>query len=132
MFLRNTLLILAAAVLLADARLQEALGLSVGQARQVQEIQQKHQRPYAAKREERNREMRKLRRVHIANDSAQIAGQEKIAKRLHEEMMAIQHAEDAEIRRLLTPEQSRKFDAYLEPRREMVGSSRDDKAFTGR
>lgn len=46
--------------------------------------------------------------------------------------MAIQAKEDAEIRKVLTPEQNRKFDAYLKLRREMVGSSRDDQEFTGR
>jgi len=132
MFLRNTLLILVAAVLLADARLQDALSLSVDQARQVQEIERKYHQKFAAKRGERNVELRKLRRARIANDSVQMAEQEKIARRLHGEMMAIQHTEDAEIRRLLTPEQDRKFDAYLELRRDMVGSSRDDKEFTGR
>lgn len=129
---RYFLLVCAATALLADAPLKEALGLSMDQAREVTAIQAKYQQPYAAKRGERNTQMRKLRRARIANDSAAVAREEPIARRLHDELMAIQAKEDAEIRRLLTPEQSRKFDAHLELRRNMAGSSRDDKEFTGR
>jgi len=61
-----------------------------------------------------------------------VVREDAIARRLHGEMMALMHEEDGEIRKLLTPEQSKKFDAYLKQRREMVGSSRDDKEYTGR
>lgn len=61
-----------------------------------------------------------------------MAREDAVARRLQGEMMALLHEEDDEIRKLLTPEQSRKFDAYLKQRREMVGASRDDKEYTGR
>jgi Spy/CpxP family protein refolding chaperone len=116
----------------ADQSLKSALDLTMDQAKQVQEIQMKYRKPHSAKRQERNTQMRKLRRARIANDSQSVAREEPIARRLHEEMMAIQAQEDAEVRRLLTPDQNAKFDAYLKLRREMKGSSRDDKEFTGR
>lgn len=130
---RQLLIVCAAAgMLLADATLKSALGLTMDQAKQVAEIQAKYQKPFAAKRGERNTQLRKVRRARIANDGAALAREEPIAHRLHDEMMAIMHREDAEIRALLTPEQSKKFDGYLKQRREMVGSSRDDKEYTGR
>lgn len=110
---------------LADAPLKTALGLDVEQARQVDEIQSDHRRQYAAKRGEHNREARKLRRARTANDSEQIATQEKITAKLKEELKEIKASEDAAIRKLLTSEQSEKFDAYIEKRNAMVGSSRD-------
>ena len=109
----------------AEAPLKDALGLTIDQARQVQEIQAQHRPKFAAKRQERNRELRVLRRAKLANDSTQIARQEKITDKLTEELKQIQMHEDAEIRRLLTPEQNRKFDDYLKLRKEMVGSSRE-------
>lgn len=129
---RHFLLLCAATALLADAPLKEALGLTMDQAREVTALQAKYRQPYVAKRGEYTDQMRKLRRARIANDSAGVAREEPVARRLHGEMMAIQAKEDAEIRRLLTPEQNKKFDAYLELRRNMAGSSRDDKEFTGR
>jgi len=121
-----------AAGLLADAPLKSALGLTMDQAHQTDAIQAKYRRPHAAKRTERDTQLRKLRRARIANDSAAVAREEPIARRLHEEMMAIQAQEDKEVRALLTPEQGKKFDSYLQQRRAMHGASRDDKEFTGR
>ena len=132
MKIRNLLLVCAATVLLADAPLKDALGLSMDQARAVEALQARYRQPYVAKRGEYLNQMRKLRRARIANDSAAVAREETLARRLHGEMMAIQAQEDADIRRLLNPEQNKKFDAHLELRRNMAGSSRDDKEFTGR
>jgi Spy/CpxP family protein refolding chaperone len=109
----------------ADAPLKSTLGLDVEQARQVDEIQSQYRREYAAKRGDHNREERALRRARIANDSEQIAAQEKVVAGLKEELRQIKASEDAAIRKLLTPEQNKKFDAYIETRNEMVGSSRD-------
>lgn len=109
----------------ADAPLKTALGLDVEQARQVDEIQSTYRREYAAKRGDHNREARALRRARIANDSELIAKQEKIVADLKEELREIKASEDAEIREVLTPEQNEKFDAYIEKRDNMVGSSRD-------
>lgn len=113
----------------ADATLKGTLGLSIDQARQVDEIQAQHRPTFAAKRQERDKELRVLRRARIANDSEGIARQEKITAKLQEELKQIRMHEDEEIRKLLNPEQNRKFDGYLKLRKEMVGSSRDAKDF---
>jgi Spy/CpxP family protein refolding chaperone len=118
-----------AGVAWADASLKSALGLSIEQARQVDAIQAAHRPKFAAKRQEQNKELRALRRARIANDSHEIARLEKVTAELHEELKQIQLHEDGEIRKLLTPEQSRKFDGYRKLRQEMVGSSRDAKDF---
>lgn len=115
--------------LLADQPLKSALDLDVEQARQVDAIQAKYRQPFAAKRQERNQELRKLRRARIANDSKQMAEQEQVTNRLHEELKQIRVSEDEEIRRVLRPAQLQKFEEYRKLRKEMVGSSRDDKDF---
>jgi Spy/CpxP family protein refolding chaperone len=109
----------------ADAPLETALGLDIEQARQVDEIQMVHRRQYAAQRGKTNTEERKLRRARIANDSEQIAILEQVTEDMKAELRQIKASEDAEIRKLLTPEQNEKFDAYIERREAMAGSSRD-------
>ena len=116
-------------LLWADASLQSTLGLTIDQARQVSEIQAVHRPKFAAKRQQRNTELRKLRRARIANDSQQIAQLEKTTAALHEELRLIRVSEDSDVRKLLTPEQKKKFEDYIKLRKEMVGSSRDDKDF---
>ena len=115
-------------VLLADATLKGALGLDMDQARKVDAIQAKYRQPFAAKRQDQNREMRALRRARIANDSEGLAAQEKVVNRLQGELKEIRKQEDQEIRRVLTPAQQVKFEEYLKLRKEMIGSSRDDSA----
>ncbi len=110
---------------LADAPLKTVLELDVEQARQVAEIQGDSRRQYAATRGRHNTEARKLRRAKIANDSEQIAVQEGITAELKAEMRQIKDNEDAAIRKVLTPEQNQKFDAFIEKRSAMAGSSRD-------
>ena len=44
---------------------------------------------------------------------------------LKAELREIKASEDAASRKLLTPEQDEKFDAYIAKRNAMVGSSRD-------
>ncbi|MBI4905537.1 MAG: Spy/CpxP family protein refolding chaperone [Acidobacteria bacterium] len=112
-------------IVLADAPLKTALGLDIEQARRIDEIQSIYRRQYAAKREVHNREERALRRARIANDSKQIAVQEKIVSELKAELRQITASEDGAIRKLLTPEQSKKFDDHIKTRNNMVGSSRD-------
>jgi Spy/CpxP family protein refolding chaperone len=109
----------------ADAPLKTALGLDIEQARQVDEIQSDYRRQYAAKRGDHNREDRVLRRARIANDSEKIATQEKVVEELKQDLREIKAREDEAIRKLLTPEQEEKFDAYIEKRNNMAGSSRD-------
>ncbi len=115
--------------LMADQSLKSALSLDVEQARQVDAIQAKYRVPFAAKRQVQNQELRKLRRARIANDSKQMAEQEQITNRLHEELRQIRVNEDEEIRRVLRPAQLQKFEEYRKLRKEMIGSSRDDKDF---
>jgi Spy/CpxP family protein refolding chaperone len=122
-------LFLLGSVALADQSLKSALGLSVDQAKTVDTIQATYRRPFAAKRQERNAELRKLRRAKLANDSKAIAELEKTTAALHEQLRQIRLEESAEIRKVLNPEQNRKFDAYIEQRKAMVGSSRDEADF---
>lgn len=124
--------VISTTMALADAPLKSALGLSMDQAKAATEIHTKRFPAYQKKRGEYTDQMRKLRRARIANDSAAVDREDAVARRLHGEMMALMHEEDKEIRTLLTPEQSERFDAYLKQRREMVGASRDDKEYTGR
>lgn len=126
-FIAITLLSLTAlsGIATADAPLKSALGLDIEQARQVDEIQARYRKENAEKRGIHNREERVLRRARIANDSKQIAIKEKIVADLKAELRQIMANEEAEIRKLLTPEQNRKYDAYIETRNKMAGSSRD-------
>ena len=113
----------------ADATLKGTLNLEIEQARKVDAIQAQYREPFAAKRQEQNQEMRKLRRARIDNDSQQMAEQERIVDRLHNELKQIRMHEDDAIRRVLSPAQLAKFEEYLKLRKEMVGSSRDAKDF---
>ncbi len=126
--LSSSLLLIGSAAF-ADAPLKSSLDLDTEQARQVQEIQKSYRQTFRAKRQEMNRESRKLRRARNDNDSALIARQETIVAGLQQELRAIRNAENDEIRKLLTPEQSKKFDQVIEQRRAMVGSSRDANVF---
>src|SRR5688500_19683817 len=86
-------------MLRADAPLKSALSLDTEQARKVDTIEAKYRPVFASKRQEHNSEDRKLRRARIANDSQQIAAQEKIVARLSGELQEIRMKEDDEIRR---------------------------------
>jgi Spy/CpxP family protein refolding chaperone len=114
---------------LADQSLKSALGLDVEQARKVDMIESKYRKPYSAKRQERDSELRKLRRARIANDSKAIATQEAITTRLQEELRQIYVAKNAEIRTVLRPDQQPRFEKHLQLAKEMKGSSRDAKDF---
>ncbi len=118
-----------AASLLADAPLKEALGLSMDQAKIVDGIKAKYRKPYIAKRHDLTNEERWMRAAKVKNNSQEVAERQKTVERLAAEFKAIQMEEDAEIRKVLTPEQSKKFDAYLKLRQEMKGSSRDARYF---
>lgn len=122
-------LVAASFVLFGDARLKEALGLSMDQAHAVDIIQKKHQKPYIAKRGELTNNERWMRAAAAKNDSKKVAEQEVIVKRLAAEFKAIQMDEDAEIRKVLNAEQNKKFDDYIKLRQEMKGSSRDARYF---
>lgn len=111
----------------ADESLHSSLALSMDQARSVEAVQAQYRRTFGAKREEFNRESRKLRRARLAKDSAAIAQQEPVVAALQDELRKIRASENDAIRRLLTPAQQQKFEAVLLQRRAMHGSSRDDR-----
>lgn len=126
LFITYTLLALSNAAH-ADAPLKSSLGLDVEQARQVQEIQKAYRRPFAAKRQEYNRQSRKLRRARSDNDLQLIEQQELVVAALREDLRQIRAAENADIRGVLDLEQRAKFEEVLQQRNAMVGSSRDAK-----
>jgi len=120
-------LLLAGGAAQADESLKSSLSLNMDQARQVDTIQAKYRKQFAAKRQELNKEMRALRRAKLANDSSAVARQEKITAKLRDELRAIRARENDEIRAVLTPEQRVAFEDVLKKRKEMVGSSRDER-----
>jgi len=122
-------LVVMVSSMFGDARLKEALGLSMDQARVVDEIQKKYQKPYIAKRGELTNNERWMRAAAMKNDSKKVAEQEAIVKKLAAEFKAIQMEEDAEIRKVLNAEQNNKFDDYIKLRQKMKGSSRDARYF---
>jgi Spy/CpxP family protein refolding chaperone len=111
----------------ADESLQSSLALSMEQARSVESIQAEYRRTFSAKREVFNRESRKLRRARLAKDSAAIAQQEPVVAGLQNELRQIRASENDAIRKVLTPEQQKKFEAVLVQRRAQHGPSRDER-----
>ena len=117
--------LLATSHVSADAPLKKKLGLSVDQAREVQAIQKKYRRPFAAKRGELHKEQRKLRRARSANDSVMIKKQTAVTTKLEQELRQIRINENAQIRTVLDDAQKAKFEEVIKARRQMAGSSRD-------
>jgi hypothetical protein len=113
----------------ADAPLRSALALDVAQARQVDALEARHRKEFASGRQDFNRESRALRRARIANDAAEIARLEAVTESMRANLTAMRAAHDAEIRALLRPDQSARFDAYIAERQQMRGSSRDEWIF---
>jgi Spy/CpxP family protein refolding chaperone len=111
----------------ADESLHSSLALSMEQARSVEAIQAEYRRTFSAKREVFNRESRKLRRARLAKDSAAIAQQEPVVAGLQNELRRIRESENDAIRKVLTPEQQKKFEAVLVQRRAQHGPSRDER-----
>lgn len=119
-------LFLAGGMAQADPTLKAKLSLSTEQAKQVDDIQKKHRKLFAAKRTKYNTEMRALRRATLANDSAGVARQEKITAKLYDELRTIRKNENDEIRAVLTAEQLEKFEQVLADNRGMHKNSADD------
>jgi len=113
----------------ADAPLDRALGLSHEQAAQVDQIQRKYRKEFSAVRQDFNRERRALRRAENDHDTALIAQQQKKTADLQDRLKKIKATEDAEIRKLLNADQAKAFEAYIEKRNAMTGSSRDAKLY---
>lgn len=129
MLLLLPLVLFAAAPAMADAPLQSRLGLSLDQAREVDAIQADTRRRFAAARQDFNRESRALRRARLAKDAAGIARLEQVTESLRAELRRIRDQGDARIRALLDPAQQQAFEAWIEERRRMQGSARDERLF---
>lgn len=114
---------------LADAAMSTRLGLDTDQSRQLADIEASYRREFAALRQDYNRESRALRRAGLANDSAGIARLTAVTEDLRRQLVALRAAQDARIVALLRPEQEPQFIAYVEERRRMAGSSRDERLF---
>jgi len=119
-------LFLGSGVAHADPTLKARLSLSMEQAKQVDDIQKKYRKPFAAKRTAYMKEMRALRRANIANDSAGVARQEKITAKLREDLRVMRKQENDEIRAVLTPAQREKFEQLLADNRGMHKNDSDD------
>ena len=113
----------------ADARLEKKLALNTSQAQQVQQIQKQYRKQFSSKRQQLNRELRKLRRARIKHDSSKMAQQERITAKLQEELRQIRLNENEGIRRVLNSSQRAKFEEIIQQRRASVGSSRDTNIF---
>lgn len=113
----------------ADASLHTRLGLDTEQSRQLVVIEASYRREFAALRQLHNREARALRRAQLAYDSAETARLDAVTRDLRARLKAMREAQDARIVSLLKEEQLARFEAYVAERRQMVGSSRDERLF---
>ncbi len=120
-------LLFTAAEIRADAPLANALELSNDQVVEVEQIQADHRKQFRAVRGDYNRQSRALRRARRAADAQQISLLESSTAALAAQLQQIQVSEDAAIRSLLTDQQLPLFADYVEQRRAMVGSSRDQR-----
>ncbi len=128
-FLLATLAMVLSGAAIADAPLQSRLELSMDQARKVNEIQAASRRSFASRRQDFNRESRAQRRARIANDSNEVTRLDGVIEALREELRQIQQNEDDSIRAVLDARQQLAFDDYIAERRQMQGSSRDERLF---
>jgi seryl-tRNA synthetase len=123
------LALLAAGPAAADAALSTRLDLDVGQSRELATIESSYRREFAAVRQEHNRQARALRRAKLANDAAETARLEAEVEGLRSQLAALREAQDERIVALLRDDQKPRFDAYVAERRQMAGSSRDERLF---
>lgn len=123
------LLVLAPGQGSADTPLTTALALSMDQSRAVNEIEAGYRKQFASQRQEFNRESRALRRARLAFDSAETARLEGVTEGLRQGLIRLRQAWDDEIRTQLTAPQKLAFEAHVEQRRQMAGSSRDERLF---
>ncbi len=113
----------------ADAPLDSRLALDADQARRLASIEASYRRDFAALRQEYNRESRALRRARLAGDSSEIQRLTAVTADMREQLKAMRETQDRQIAALLRPEQMALFDAYVQERRQMAGSSRDERLF---
>lgn len=121
--------LLAAGPAAADASLSTRLDLDVGQSRELATIESSYRREFAAVRQEHNRQARALRRAKLDHDAAQTARLEAEVEGLRSQLAALREAQDERIVALLRDDQKPRFDAYVAERRQMAGSSRDERLF---
>lgn len=123
------LLLFAAGDSAADQPLASALGLSTEQARKVNDVEARYRKQFAAQRQEFNRESRALRRARLAYDSAEMARLEQVTETMRQGLVGLRQRWDDDIRAELTGDQLSAFEAHIELRRQMAGSSRDARLF---
>lgn len=114
---------------LADAALASRLALDTSQAKQLDSIEAEYRREFASLRQEYNRQARALRRAKLSNDAGETARLEAVTADLRAQLGVMRKAQDARITALLRPDQQPLFAAYVEERRQMHGSSRDERLF---
>lgn len=113
----------------ADPTLAASLRLTSAQAQRTDEIEARYRREMASLRQAFNRESRAMRRARLAHEEAEATRLEGVAEALRQRMIALREDTDEEIRAVLGPAQQPLFDAHLEQRRRMHGSSRDERMF---
>ncbi len=122
--------LLFSANLHADAPLTSKIdNLTVDQSKQIKDIQKQARDAMRKPRGELHREQRALRRAKSASDSVAIAELELKIPPLQAEMKRIHDEEEQKIRSVLTPEQTIQYEAWLEERDAMAGSSREVKDY---
>ena len=123
------LLLCAAGDSAADQPLASALGLSTEQARKVNVVEARYRKQFASQRQGFNRDSRALRRARLANDGAETVRLEQVTEQQRQGLIDLRQQWDDEIRRQLSGQQLSAFDAHIERRRRMAGSSRDERLF---
>ncbi len=120
-------LILFAGNAMADKPLKSVFKLNIEQTAKVTAIQKEARDTNRKPRGELQRKKRALRRARKANDGAAIARLEKEIVPLQAKMRQIHAQEEQKIRAILNPQQTVKYEQWLQQRNQMVGSSRDVK-----
>lgn len=129
LLLALSLAVPAAGPAVADASLSARLGLDVEQSHALAGIESTYRRDFAALRQEHDRQVRALHRAKLAHDAAVTARLEAVVAAHRARLTALREAQDQRIVVLLRDEQKPRFDAYVAERRQMVGSSRDERLF---
>lgn len=109
----------------ADARLDQRLGLSIDQARAVDEVESRYRRAFASERQEFNRESRALRRARLAHDKAEIERLEPLTQSMQDGLIRLRAEWDDAIRAQLSPEQLPEFEQHVLERKQMAGRRSD-------
>lgn len=122
--LLTLLLLVMSAPVTAGGPLRSALDLNLSQVGKVQDVQAEARRAYALKRHRYDRDMRSLGHAQQIGHLEQIEALERSTSTLREALRALRQAEDDAIRDLLLPEQIPAYEAWLNERDVLFGSSR--------